>query len=240
MAMNFKEYTRMRDIVRKRNLRLAEQGLAAEVHFPTVKEIKAGFADYGQALRAVTGYLSEGSTVKAVKQTGIVPEVISFPVMPQEKKLSTEEQRQRKRAADRRYRQRQRLRQEAVSPEKAKRHVSYLKALETVVNTWKKAGVDIGLDVNKLTPKQAQDFAEYLDYRFSQGDFTAMYVIDEFIQDFSKLINAGYKSSDIITDFDKFLLKRYGEVIPRADAMTGVDEDTVLSDWYDFVEKHRR
>ena len=236
MTMNFKEYTRMRDIVRKRNLRLAEQGLAAEVHFPTVKEIKAGYADYGQALRAVKGYLSEGSTVKAVKQTGIVPDVISFPVMPQEKKLSTEEQRQRKRAADRRYRQRQRLRQEAVSPEMAKKHVSYLRALETVAKTWKKQGFDIGIDLSKMTPKEAQAFVEYMDYRFSQGDFTATYVIDEFIQDFSKLKRKGYKGSDILQDFDKFLAKR-GEIELRADNMTGMLGNTAFNLWDEFIRR---
>ena len=58
--MNFKEYSRMRDIVRKRNIRLAEQGLAPLVHFPTVKEIKAGIADKGAAFSAVSGYYSEG------------------------------------------------------------------------------------------------------------------------------------------------------------------------------------
>ena len=236
MPMNFKEYTRMRDIVRKRNLRLAEQGLAQEVHFPTVKEIKAGYADYAQALRAVKGYLSEGSTVTAVKQTGIVPEVLSFPVMPQERKLSTEEQRQRKRAADRRYRQRQRLRQEAVSPEMAKKHESYLKALDTVAKTWKKQGFDIGIDLSKMTPKEAQAFVEYMDYRFSQGDFTAMYVIDEFIQDFSKLKRKGYKGTDILNDFNKFLAKR-GELESRADNMSGMDGNKAFSLWDDFIRR---
>lgn len=232
--MNFKEYSRMRDIVRKRNIRLAEQGLAPLVHFPTVKEIKTGVADRGAAFRAVSGYYSEGSTVTAVKQTGIVPQVISFPEMPQARKLSSAEQKQRKRDWNRAYRQRKALRNEADSPEQAKKHISYLKALETVARTWKQQGVDIGLDLKSMTPQEAQAFAEYMDYRFSQGDFTQMYVIDEFIQDFSKIRAKRHNAKDILQDFSAFMLNRAG-LQDRADNMQGVTSGQWSGYWDKFI-----
>lgn len=232
--MNFKEYSRMRDIVRKRNIRLAEQGLAPLVHFPTVKEIKTGIADRGAAFRAVSGYYSEGSTVTAVKQTGIVPDVISFPEMPQARKLSSAEQKQRKRDWNRAYRQRKALRNEADSPEQAKKHISYLKALETVARTWKQQGVDIGLDLKTMTPQEAQAFAEYMDYRFSQGDFTQMYVIDEFIQDFSKIRAKRHNAKDILQDFSTFMLNRAG-LQDRADNMQGITSGQWSGYWDKFI-----
>lgn len=222
----FKEYSRMRDIVRKRNIRLAEQGLAPLVHFPTVKEIKAGIADKGAAFRAVSGYYSEGSTVTAVKQTGLVPDVISFPEMPQARKLSSASQKQRKRDWNRAYRQRKAIRNAADSPEEARKHIHYLEALRTMSVEWKKAGIDIGLNINKLTPAQARDFVEYMDYRFSQGDYTQHYVIDEFIQDFSKALSKGHSAKDIIYDFNVFMLHR-AEVEKRQDNMIGLSS----SEW---------
>ena len=238
MSINFKEYTRMRDIVRKRNIRLAEQGLSPLVHFPTVKEIRSGFTDPGEALRAVKNYLSGGSTVKAVKATGLVPEAVTFPEMPKEKRLSSAEQKQRKRDWNRAYRQRQRLRQEALSPEQAKKHVSYLKALDTVSQSWKRQGFDIGIDLKSLTPKEAQAFVEYMDYRFSQGDFTQMYVIDEFIQDFSKLLNKGHKANEIVNDFNQFMLNRTA-LEERANDMTGISSGKMYGLWDEFINVMR-
>lgn len=234
--MNFKEYSRMRDIVRKRNIRLAEQGLAPLVHIPTVKEIKAGIADKNDAFRAVSNYYSEGSTVTAVKQTGIVPQIISFPELPAERKLSSAEQKQRKRDWNRAYRQRKALRDDSDSPEEAKKHISYLKALETVKRNMAAQGVDLGLDLKKMTPTEARDIVEYLDYRFSQGDFTQIYVIDEFIQDFSKIRAKRHSSKDIQQDFSAFLLHRSG-LQDRADNMEGITSGQWSGLWARYIER---
>ena len=53
---DFKEYTRIRDIVQKRIKRASAAGLAPMVHVPTVKEIKAGIVNPQEALRALKGY----------------------------------------------------------------------------------------------------------------------------------------------------------------------------------------
>ena len=55
--IDFKEYTRIRDIVVKRNKRAAAAGLAPLVHFPTVKEIRAGYVPAKEALQAVKGFI---------------------------------------------------------------------------------------------------------------------------------------------------------------------------------------
>lgn len=234
MAINFKEYTRIRDIVVKRNKRSAQAGLMPLVHFPTVAEIKAGYVDAGQAMRYLKQYYSGGSQVRAIRQTGMVPETKSFPVMPKPKPLSQEEQKARRREQQRRSRQRKKIRQTTPSPEKQKKYESYLKALETVQKAWKKKNFDIGIDLNSLTPSQAQAFVEYMDFRFSQGDFTQHYVIDEFIQDFSRLVKKGHKAENILMDYNKYLENRYG-LSARESQMEGLSFQDTMESWYDMT-----
>lgn len=234
MVVDFREYTRIRDIVVKRNKRAASAGLMPEVHFPTVAEIKAGYVDAGQAMRYLKQYYSGGSQVKAIRATGLVPETRSFPVMPKPKPLTGEEKSARRKQQQRRSRQKQRIRQTTPSLEKQKKYESYLKALDTVQKAWKKRNFDIGIDLQSLTPSQAQAFVEYMDFRFSQGDFTQHYVIDEFIQDFSRLIKKGHKAQDILMDYNKYLENRYG-LSSRESRMEGLSFQDTMQSWWDMT-----
>lgn len=235
--MDFKEYTRMRDIVVKRNKRAAAAGLMPLVHFPTVKEIRSGIVDKQQALRALQDYYSSGSQVKAIRQTGYVPEIRQlqqFPRLPEQPRPTAQQKRERKREQQRSYRQRKKIRETAITPEKARKYEGYLKALDTVSKTWKKAGFNIGIDLKSLTPSQAQAFVEYMDYRFAQGDFTQRYVIDEFIKDFSKLLSKGHNPKQITSDFNQFLANREA-LQNRSNHMLGLSPDEIQSAWYDYI-----
>ena len=229
-AFNSKEYTRIRDIVQKRMKRAVSAGLMAPVHFPTVKEIKSGIVDSGQAMRALQGFYSGGSQVKAIRQTGLVPEFRQFPELPKQRKLTTEEQKQRRREQQRFYRQRAKVRKAALSPEKAKRYESYLKALDTVAKSWGEAGRDIGINLRSMSPAEAQAFVEYMDYRFSQGDYKRRYVIDEFIQDFVRLKRSGHKPQNITKDFEDFLENRQS-LSNRKDQMEGITGSEFMGLW---------
>ena len=232
--IDFKEYTRIRDIVQKRIKRASKAGLAPLVHVPTVKEIKAGLVSPSEAMSALKGYYSGGSQVKTIRQTGLVPEFKSFPTLPKEKPLSKSEKKQRQREYQRDYRRRRKVRETAITPEKGKKYESYLKALESVSRTWKRAGKDIGIDLSSLSPSQAQAFVEYMDYRFSQGDFTQRYVIDEFIQDFSKLLSKGHSAKNIVNDFNLFLENRM-QLQGRMDNMEGIQSWEFSGLWDDFI-----
>lgn len=203
--INYKEYTRLRDIVQKRSKRLVAQGLAQPVHFPTVKEIRSGWVSGAEALEAVKGYYSGGSTLRAVKQTGLIPELKSFRVQPEEKSLSDEEKKNKRRLQDRYYRQRQRIKRGGYDKKTERYLLSYLKAERTMLQK----GFDLeGFDITKLNPTDAVKFVEYLEYRFSQGDYKMQYVIDEFTKKYQKLQNTGYKGDDLKKDFDEFLENR--------------------------------
>ena len=233
--IDFKEYTRLRDIVQKRIKRASSAGLAPLVHVPTVKEIKAGVVDPYEAMRALKGYSSGGSQVKTIRQTGLVPEFKSFPSLPKEKPLSKAEKKERQREYQRDYRRRRKVRDTAITPEKGKKYESYLKALETVSQTWKRAGKDIGIDLRSLSPSQAQAFVEYMDYRFSQGDYTQQYVIDEFIQDFGRILKSGHSTKNIISDFNLFLENRM-RLQGRMENMEGISSDEFFGIWDDYFD----
>lgn len=233
-SIDFKEYTRIRDIVQKRIKRAVKAGLAPMVHVPTVKEIKAGLVSPSEAMRELKGYYSGGSQVKTIRQTGLVPSFKSFPTLPEAPALSQEQKKQKAREKQRDYRKRRKVRETAITPEKGKKYESYLKALETVSRTWKRAGKDIGIDLKSLTPTQAQAFVEYMDYRFSQGDFTQRYVIDEFIQDFSKLLSKGHSPKNIVKDFNLFLENRQ-QLQGRMDNMEGIPSWEFTGLWDDFI-----
>lgn len=232
--IDFKEYTRIRDIVQKRIKRAAAAGLAPIIHVPTVKEIRAGLVSPSEAMTALKNYYSGGSQVKTIRQTGLVPEFKSFPTLPKEKPLSKADKREKQRERQRDYRRRRKVRETAITPEKGKKYESYLKALETVSRTWKRANKDIGIDLRSLSPSQAQAFVEYMDYRFSQGDFTQRYVIDEFIQDFSKLLSKGHSAKNIVNDFNLFLENRM-QLQGRMDSMEGIQSWEFSGLWDDFI-----
>ena len=221
MAFDSKEYTRLRDIVRKRNIRLSEAGLAPLAHFPTVKEIKAGYATPSEALKAVKEYYSGGSTVKAVRQTGLVPEIKYFPEMPKPDIKPEISKAERKRERDRAYRRRKAVKQMSTYMGEQKRYVGYLKSLETVINKWKEGGMDLGIRIEDMTPSEAQGFVEYIEFRFAQADFKKKYVIDQFIQDYADLRKQGYTGKEIINDFNKFLVNQEG-VKTRKNNMEGI------------------
>ena len=82
--------------------------------------------------------------------------------------------------------------------------------------------------------KKVRAFVEYMDFRFSQGDFTQRYVIDEFVQDFSKLLSRGYKGSEITDDFNKFLADRK-MLDDRASAMEGMSSGEIMAMWSRFA-----
>lgn len=230
--ISFKDYTRIRDIVVKRNKRAVEAGLMSPVHFPTVKEIKAGFADARQAWRSVQNYYSSGSQVKTIRQTGIKPPEVSFPVMPIED-VTEEVKRERRRRQQRDYRRRAKIDKNANLTEAQK--ISYKRFLKSL-QTLKAKGFKMNLDPDTMSPTEALAFAEYMEYRFSQGDFSVKYVIDEFVEQYDRLKEKGYTTKQIEKDFDSYLLNRKG-LTSRENDMLGLTPDEINSLMDDFIDE---
>ena len=233
---NSKEYTRIRDIVQKRMKRAVSAGLMSPVHFPTMKEIKAGIVDPGQAMRALQGFYSGGSQVKAIRQTGLVPEFRQFPELPKQRKLTTEEQKQRRREQQRFYRQRKRIRQLGLTPEKQERYETYLKGLNTILTDWGPAGKKFMKNLGQMTPGRAQAFVEYIEYRFSQGDYTRKYIFQDFVDEFDRMLKSGYDPKDVSEDFNLFLENRE-DLKNRADNMEGLSKKEFEKYYHKFLKE---
>lgn len=239
---NSKEYSRLRSIARKRIERAAAAGAAAPVRIPTVKEVRAS-ADPGQYMAAVQQFLSSpGSKLSNVRKDNITytkfEPVPKPPTTKRKSKYKSDEERlARRREQKRRSKAKRAVERAASSEQEAKKRVGYLKALETVTEQWKAAGVDIANWLGVLSPAKAKAFTEYMEYRFSQGDYNNKYTIDTFIRDFGKLLKRGYDFNDIQGDFSAFLARRktlQGNM--RNTKKYGLTEDEVDTAWRSFVK----
>ena len=237
MAKNkqsFAEYTKLRDIVVKRNKRAAAAGLAPLVHFPTVKEIRRGMVNPEEAMRAVRDFYSSGSQVKTIRQTGLVPQFKSFPALPKEPKRTTDEIKAHRREQQRDYRRRKKIVESAKTPKEARSLLYAYRAIKTIERIWNRDKKRLGISLSSMSPTEAVAFTEYINYRFSQGDFTQIYVIDEFIQDFARLVQKGHNPKNITADFNKFLENRMS-LSGRAESMEGISGSEFTNLWDEFA-----
>ena len=239
--MNYKEYSRLRSIAQKRIERASQAGLMDYVYIPTVKEIKAS-ANPSYYIQQVKSLIETGATVRALKaETVKVPEVRFIPTPPIPKAIPDEARKARKREQSRRSKAKRAIEKSAGSAEKAKRQVGYLKALETVARKWREAGIDIGNWLGVMSPGMSKKFVDYMEYRFSQGDYNNRYTIDTFIKDFGTLVKKGYDFKDIQTDFGWFLNNQKQLSKNREHTNKyGISVDDVSSAWREMASRGGR
>ena len=234
--MDFKEYSRLRSIARKRLERSAAAGLMPLIKIPTVKEARA--SDNPDAfMAAVKEILAAGSTVKEIRKSGSAPAVHlpQLPKMP--KQLTTEEKRARRNEQKRRSKAKRAVEKAAGTEAEGRKRVGYLRALETVATKWRDAGIDVGNWLGVMSPGMSKKFVEYMEYRFAQGDYKNRYAIDTFIRDFGTLVQRGYDFNDIQGDFSAFLGKQ--KELQKGKRRTnkyGIESDEVDSIWRMFVK----
>lgn len=174
MAIDFKEYTKYRDIAQKRIKRAIAAGVPLYVHVPTVKELRQ-VGEYAQEIEMMRlrQFLETGFSLSGRKK--------------ERAKISDEERKARRREQQREYRRRKVARELETIPNK---YQGYLKGI-------KKLGVDI-------PPSKLPAFFAYMDYRFAQGKASKKYVFDIFVEDFQKMLQKGYSANQIVTDFRQF------------------------------------
>ena len=238
--MDYKEYSRLRSIARKRIERASAAGATEYVRIPTVAEVRAS-ANPNEYMNAVRDFLNNPTAAlsAARKQAVTMPEIQFTPLPPATKKepVSDEAKRARRNEQKRRSRAKRAVEQASKSEQDARRKVGYLRALETVAAKWREKGIDAGNWLGVLSPKKAKAFVDYMEYRFSQGDYNNKYTIDTFIRDFGELVSKGYNFDDIKSDFGAFLdkQKQLKKNAKRTNKY-GVTEDEIDSAWRRFVK----
>lgn len=210
MSIDYKEYSRQRDIAVKRAKRLAEKGYAGYTNiFPTVKEIRGMSAqEQSRRFSALSGFLESGPSLSKRR----------------ERLKDTKEQRAKDRKEYQRDYRRRKVAQKYEKPGQPKKYQSYLKGLKTM-----------GLD---LKPSQLPSFFAYMDYRFSQGNFAKQYVFDQFATNYLELLADGYKPAQILADYQQFESDQLG-ISAKADEMQGRSTEEVLKAWRKFIDNRR-
>ena len=244
--IDFKEYSRLRDIAHKRITRMEKAGFDVNIQLPTVKQVRASENPYW-FLREMQKFVEGATTLGAVRATGspTLPAEIR-PHFPKVKEIQPEtelQKQQRKRAQARRSRQRRKIRE--IAPEgKQARYTGYIKAVQSIAEQWLAVGLATG-DVKYLqnanfllnmTAGQAAAFAQYAEYRFAQGDFTAKYAIKQFTEDFVEAAQSGKKVTNLQRDFERFLsdqqtFKAHAGEVDK----TGITSDEMLTLWNKFI-----
>lgn len=238
-AFDYKEYSRLRSIARKRIERMSAAGIMDAAKIPTVAQVRAS-GNPAAYLNQVKRFL-EAPTLTQVR-AGATPVKPDFMKGPQVRKLSEEQKRARRNEQKRRSKAKRAVEKEAQrlgkDQKEINRRLGYLKALETVAAEWRAAGVDAGHWLGVMSPGQSKAFVEYMEYRFSQGDYTNKYTVDTFIRDFGEAVHRGFNLQNIQQDFASFLdkQKQLKQNKRRANKY-GVSTDEVDSAWRAFVNR---
>ena len=239
--MDYKEYSRLRSIARKRIERASSAGATQYTFIPTVAQVKAS-GNPEQYFNLVKEFLNvptlrEARKASVIKEQPIIPE-LKLPPAPAAQKRSAEQQKARRREQSRRSKAKRAVERSAQNEAEARKKVGYLRALETVSAKWREAGVDIGNWLGVLSPQKSKAVVDYMEYRFSQGDYKNRYTIDTFIRDFGELVRKGYDFKDIQGDFSAFLVKQKqlrGNM--RQTKKYGITEDEIDTAWRRFVKE---
>ena len=242
--MNYKEYSRLRSIARKRIERAAAQGLMPLTKLPTVAEVKRAEDPEAYMIQIQRFLESPGSGIQGIK-AGAAPFRLELAPAPKVSKLTEEEKKQRKRESNRRYRAREAVRKEATDELQEQRYLGYLKSLETVRKAWARSQdankQELATFIGNLTGKEAKQFVGYMEYRFSQADYKQRYVMQTFLEDFAELRKKGVTSQDMKTDFESFLADQRKLAKDKDDTNKyGVNMEYLNRIWKKYVKKAKK
>lgn len=208
------EYSRLRGIAQKRIQRLEEAGLATPgISLPKSKDLTPALKErYTQELMR---FISQDTTLRGARKapgTLVVVGKSGLPEQVTEVELKARERRERK---NRRARERRELLSELSEKD------------QRLIRNASKIG--------KIRNEDIETFIEYVKTRSSQEKAMVFYDV---IDDFSKLISAGHKPSEILNDFERFK-KDKEEVLTEAQdsEQTGYDSNKFNKElWKQFVK----
>lgn len=209
----YSEYTRLRDIAVKRAARLSNKGLAPEINFPTVKELKAKNISVESAIRSIQKFTNAPTTVREFKRLEGPQRASALSVA--RNAIANEKRKAAHREANRRYREKMRG--------LTKRERGYIKAAHT-------------LGIKNVGDTRA--FSEYIAMRFSQASEQSPYAIADYTEDFKKLVEkGGYSPKDIVKDYNQFLSDREsliesGQIMDNG--ISASDGDSLFSQFMEF------
>ena len=224
--IDYKEYTRLRDIAQKRIKRGQEAGYGIDVHIPTVKELRQRGEYAGEIeLLRLQQFIKTGFSLERRRAA-------SRP------RLTEEERKERRREQSRQYRRRKVAREEARE-EYPTKYLEYLKGIETlnrkIREQYKDNPAKMKRNLIDIKPKDLPAFFAYMDYRFSQGSSRdKKYVFDIFLDDFQEILKKGYNPEQTLSDFKKFEADQL-VLAERAGNMEGMNYERAAGLWEEYI-----
>lgn len=237
--MDYKEYSRLRSIARKRIERASAKGLMPYTYLPSVAEIKKT-DDPESYLSQIERFLeSPGSGITGIK-AGAAPFKLELEPAPRVAKLTEEEKKARRRESKRRSAARSAVRKAASDEKQERKFVGYLKALENVREKWAAQGIDLANFIGTQSPAKAKQFVAYMEYRFSQADYKRRYTMQTFIEDYAIMRRREITTNEIGQDFESFLAdQRKLKKDKDETSKYGVTIDYLNKVWKKFVNKRK-
>lgn len=208
------EYSRLRGIAQKRIQRLTEEGLATPgISLPKSKDLTP--AQKERYTQELIRFISQDTTLRGARKapgTLVVVGKSGLPEQVTEVELKARERRERK---NRRARERRELLSELSEKD------------QRLIRNASKIG--------KIRNEDIETFIEYVNTRHSQDKAMVFYDV---IDDFSKLISAGHKPSEILNDFERFKKEKEAVITEAQDAdQTGYDSNKFNKElWRQFVK----
>ena len=203
--IDYKEYSRQRDIAQKRIKRMQEAGYKIKVHIPTVKELRADPGRASTEFSNLSKFLSGSNSLSAKREA-------NRPKTPEAK-----------REARREY---ERMRRRVKVTEAFQQEVGTKTDYKRFIKGIKKLGFD-------FKPSQLPAFYKYMEYRFAQGTSSYKYAFATFVEEYDAMLRKGYKPEHIIDDYQQFVADQ--EATKRKSRrMKGTDNKTAKKYWSQF------
>ena len=208
------EYSHLRGIAQRRIDRLISQGFAPQgTRFPTVAELGGNKNAISRALRDINIFLSSGSTLKEVRQTG--KRVETFSGRPQ---VLTEKQ------------IKEQIRRERIS-RTLKARAASIRELSEKQKGFLKGAASIGLH---LKIDEINEFAEYVEYRFAQNKDASWYTIVDDYETLREKKKTGRGA--LMQDFARYKTDRENLANEANNNSGGMSSQDIDRLWSDFVK----
>ena len=243
------EYSKLRDIARKRNIRLVEQGLSSPMNIPRLRDIRNDPQRVAKELQKLRDYVAQEATVRNVKKSGTPffnPQIGLPPFglegrerKAQKRKPLTEAQRARKnQRARERYALKKAIEQVPDRDKEAiKKAIEKFRRMRDQLRDVKIPGLRYDPEKMFLDAKGTRDFALYLENRMAMFDTQVWYqqYLDA-LEDYAELQSKGYAYADIASDFNDFLIDQ-ADMDSRAADMAGISGAEMQDVWTAYIDR---
>lgn len=244
------EYTKLRDIARKRVVRIEKAGLAGRVDLPSLPRLRDLPPDKISAeLKKIRAFVEAPTALGQVRREIAAREVAEYdrrrkapnaPKAPKAPKAARAPKAPKPPEDPLKIRRLLEADVKTLTDEQKKLRRRYQnrrnkraqRAREKVNRgEWTKqeaglykAAKTLGIDI---PPSAIPDFAEYVKMRNSMANESAKYIIDKYTEDYDRLLKKGYTPDEILADFAQYRAEMAQAQLDAAEMKNAVSSETV-------------